>query len=68
MRWPPLRRPREAIGEVGEAEPSEPGFRLGKRLAALHAAEGETERDIVPRGFPRQQRVILEQDAELRAG
>jgi hypothetical protein len=29
--------------------------------------EGETERDVVARGLPRQQRIVLEQDADLRA-
>jgi hypothetical protein len=44
-----------------------PRFRLAKRLAALHAIEGQAERNIVARRFPRQQGIVLEQDADLRA-
>jgi hypothetical protein len=50
LRWPPL----------------EPCLRLDERLAALHAIEGQAKRDIVARCLPRQQRVVLEQDADLR--
>ena len=54
------------VAEPGETKPLEPGLRLGQRLATLHAVEGETERDVVARRLPRQQRIVLEQDADLR--
>jgi hypothetical protein len=60
--------PRVTLAEAGEAEPVEPGFRLRQSLAALESAEPQAERDIgVARRLPRQQRVVLEQDAELAA-
>ena len=59
--------PGKPVAEAGEIQPLEPGVRLGERLAALHAIEGEAERDIVARRLPRQQGVVLEQDADLRA-
>jgi hypothetical protein len=59
--------PRVTLAEAGEAEPVEPGFRLRLRLAALDPVEPQAERDIVARRLPRQQRVVLEQDAELAA-
>ena len=57
----------KAVAEARKIQPVEPGLRLGQRLAALHAVEGQAERDIVARRLPRQQRVVLEQDADLRA-
>jgi hypothetical protein len=64
---PAAQVPRVTLAEAGEAEPVEPSFRLRQRLAALDPAEPQTERDIVARRLPRQQRVVLEQDAELVA-
>ena len=57
----------KAVAEAREIEPLEPGVRLGERLPALHAVEGETQRDIVARRLPRQQGIVLEKDAHLRA-
>ena len=58
---------RKAIAETGEAEPPEPlvGLRPAPRRAPRR--EVETERDVVTRGLPRQQRVVLEQHADLGA-
>jgi hypothetical protein len=57
----------KSIAEAAEIEPLEPCLRLGQGRAALGAVEKEAERDVVARGLPRQQRIILEQDADLRA-
>ena len=65
LRWPPLKMARKPVAEAGEIEPLEPCFRLGERLAALHAVEGQAERDVARR-LPRQQGIVLEQDADLR--
>ena len=54
------------VAEARKIQPVEPCFRLGQRLASLHAIEGQAERDIVARCLPRQQGVVLEQDADLR--
>src|SRR5690349_21028934 len=59
---------RVALAEPGEAEPVEPFLGLGERPAPLDAAEAEAERDIVARRLPRQQRVVLEEDADLGPG
>src|SRR5262249_12490642 len=56
------------IAEAGEMEPIEPCLSFGERLPALHAVENETEGDVFARRLPRQQRIVLEQDADLRAG
>ena len=48
-------------------ETVEPGIRLGKRAATLHAAEGQAERDVIARRLPWQQGIVLEEDADLRA-
>jgi hypothetical protein len=55
------------VAEARKIQPIKPCFRLGERLAALHAIEGQAERNIVARSLPRQQGVVLEQDADLRA-
>src|SRR5438067_9308 len=56
---------REAIGETGKPEPVEPLVSRGEGVAALHAAEGQTECDILARCLPRQQGIILFQDDAL---
>jgi hypothetical protein len=58
----------EPVAEARKIQPLKPCFRLGECLAALHAIEAQAERDIVARRLPRQQGIVLEQDAELRAG
>ena len=58
---------RKAVAKPREIEPREPCVGLGQRFTSHHAVECEAERDILARRFPRQQRIILEQDAELRA-
>jgi hypothetical protein len=55
------------VAEAAQIQPLEPCFRLGQRLAALHAVEVQAERDIVARRLPRQQSIVLEQNADLRA-
>ena len=56
----------KSVAEARKIQPVEPCLRLDERLAALHAIEGQAKRDIVARCLPRQQRVVLEQDADLR--
>jgi hypothetical protein len=56
---------RITISESGQAEAIEPFVRGLQGAAAIHAAKAEAERDIVACGTPRQQRVILEQDAKV---
>src|SRR5437763_10223603 len=57
---------REAMAEARQSEPFEPLLRLFARLALWHSVQGEAERDVLARGLPRQQRVVLKQDADLR--
>src|SRR6185295_7196660 len=57
----------KAIAEAHKIQALKPGLRLGERLFALHSVECEAERDVVARRLPGQQRIVLEQDAELRA-
>ena len=55
------------VAEANQIQPLKPCFRLGERVAVLHAIEDQAERDIVARRLPRQQGIVLEQDANLRA-
>jgi hypothetical protein len=55
------------IAETHKIQPLKPCFRLGERLRALHTVENQAERHIVARCLPRQQGIVLEQDANLRA-
>ena len=57
----------KAIAEARETEPPQPGVRLGQRPAALHAVQDQAERHVVARRLPRQQGIVLEQEADLRA-
>src|SRR5205085_11206028 len=57
---------RETVAEARQSEPFQPLLRLFARLALWHAVQGEAERDVLARGLPRQQRVVLKQDADLR--
>ena len=56
---------RITVAEPFKAEARQPLVGGAQRLRALHAAKTEAERDVVARGAPRQQRVVLEQDADL---
>ena len=53
----------ETPTETAEAEAPEPGIRPRQRRGAADAVEGEAERNVLARGLPRQQRVVLEQHA-----
>ena len=55
------------VAEADQIQPLEPDLRLGERFAALHAMEGQAEGHIVARCLPREQGIILEQNAHLRA-
>ena len=57
--------PRKPVAEACEPEPVEPGFRLGQRAAPFQAGEDETKGDVFTRRLPRQQRVVLKQNADL---
>ncbi len=65
LRWPPLRWRGKRSPKPGEAKPLEPGVGLDQRLAALHAVQGQAEHHVVARRLPRQQRIVLEQQADL---
>ena len=56
---------REAMPEAGKTQPLEPDVSLLLRPGPFDAVEDETERDILARGLPRQQGVVLKQDADL---
>ena len=58
---------REAILEAGEPEPVKPLVGLRARSCALDAAEGQPEGDVLACRLPRQQGVVLEEDANLRS-
>ena len=57
--------PRKPVLESGKPEPRQPGVGLLERGLPLHAVEAQAERHVVARRAPRQQRVVLEQDAKL---
>src|SRR5262249_35261381 len=56
---------RKTVAEAGQAEAPEPMLRLPQRLGATHAAETKTEGGDGPSNEPRQQRVVLEQNADF---
>src|SRR5258705_1903860 len=57
----------KAIAEARKAEALKPGLRLGERLLPLRSVECKAERYVVARRLPRQQSIVLEQEADLRA-
>jgi hypothetical protein len=57
---------RKAIPEPGKIEPRQPSFGLGTRGPAVDTIQNKPKRDIVARRLPRQQRIVLKQDADLR--
>src|SRR5262249_60930372 len=57
---------RKAIAKASKIESRQPGLGLGARGPAVDTIQNKPERDIVARGLPREQRIILKQDADLR--
>ena len=56
---------RIAVLEAGEPEAVEPAVGLGQRLGRGEPVQLQPERHVLPRRAPRQQRVVLEQEAGL---
>src|SRR5437588_2547945 len=58
--------PGKTIAETGKVQPLKPSLRFGKRRSALDAIEREAECDVVAHRFPRQKRIVLKQNPDLR--
>src|SRR5258705_7114620 len=56
---------RVAMLEAGETDAVEPIVGLHQRALARNVAEGQPKRDVVAGGAPRQQGVVLKQNADL---
>ena len=57
--------PRISALEAGEPHPREPPIGLGQRLGRRAPVQLQSERDVLPRRAPRQQRVVLEKKPGL---
>jgi hypothetical protein len=57
---------RKAIPKSGKIESRQPGLGLCACGPAVDAIQNKAERDIVARRLPRQQRIVLKQDPDLR--
>jgi len=58
----------KAVFESAEAEAAQPCVGFRQRLLSLGSVEDEPKRDVLARGLPRQQRVVLKQDADFGSG
>ena len=57
---------RITVFKTGQAEASQPAIGLDQRLITISPVEDQAKRDVLARRLPRQQRVILKQDADFR--